>query len=135
LNNSQCDQTADDLKTAILDPFVSAGIIPIWLGASSWYGNPPVQTQTERFNARVSSYCTWHGNILTEMAKNANWKTENYSDITTDVHPNDAGHTVFKDLAWALYRRLRNLDSKLIFGSGAHSLSIGGGTSSMTVTP
>ena len=50
------------------------------------------------------------------MALNANWKTDYYADLTTNIHPNDAGHLLIANLAKDLY---------LTMGSGGMSPGLG----------
>jgi lysophospholipase L1-like esterase len=83
------------------------GAIPIWLGVPSVIGDPPDNTFAKAVNAAVDAYCTTsgdrYGDILTEMEKNTDWKTDYYADLTSSPHPDNDGHALYASLAKGLY--------------------------------
>lgn len=74
------------------------GALPIWLGIGSQIGDPPDNDFTQDVNGYVEDACLqygWHYTNWYEYMVEANpsdWATTYYADLTTDVHPNNAGH-------------------------------------------
>ena len=96
-------------KDKILQKIAAYGAHPFWLGISSLTGNPPVNTNVTAINSLVQSACNTNGwqyipnTILTQMMLDASWTTDYYADLTTSVHPNDAGHLLIAKLAMNLF--------------------------------
>ena len=138
-----------------LDKVNAAGAIPIYLGVVSTSGNPPDNTtdtatgNTTHITSDVSSYCTtqgWScGSILTQMQNNLNWITDYYANLTSDVHPNNAGHDVIAKFAEYLYYTKNTMGTdKINIGSGARIYADGkfrnlgtvnSSTADLSVTP
>ena len=91
----------------LFDKLIEAGITPVWLGVESKIGNPPDNTLPVDFNNEVNQICNTEnmscGSILNQMIDDSNWKTDYYSDLTSNVHPNNAGQLLIANLAEYLY--------------------------------
>lgn len=127
-NGSPASATSEELAQGvkvIFDKLTDAGITPIWLGAESKIGNPPDNTATVNFNSAVMSICTTYGmtcgSILDQMMNDINWKTDYYNDLTSNPHPNDAGHLLIANLAVSLYAKLTTQTSSNASSSNSPS--------------
>ena len=106
--------------TALMQKLAGYGTIPMWLGCESATGNPPDNTTIADFNSKVVTACGtngWRsGDILTKMMLNANWKTDYYADLTTNLHPDNDGHGIIAKVACGEY--LTTLGSPMFPGLG-----------------
>ncbi|MBT3230885.1 hypothetical protein HN358_03875 [Candidatus Uhrbacteria bacterium] len=100
---SQTNAQVSSKIVETMEKIADAGITPIFLGISSITGNPPDNADVDAVYDTVATSCTSEGwdcnSIQTQMENNADWKTDYYDDLTTNVHPNDAGHAIFARLA------------------------------------
>lgn len=79
------------------------GMTPYWMGLSSIRGNntPPDNTRIININNLIALECENNGwkyeKTYSSQILNPDWKTDYYTDITTNVHPNNLGR---KQLGW-----------------------------------
>ncbi|MFH0856686.1 MAG: SGNH/GDSL hydrolase family protein [bacterium] len=102
--------TAADIANSIIEILERIeywGIRPIWLGVESKAGDPPDNSTIEEVNSLVETGCDsngWEcGSILRQMKINTDWKTEYYTDIAANLHPDSDGHALIEKLAEYLY--------------------------------
>ncbi len=86
----------------------------VWLGIPSIQGNPPDNTSVNTTNATVQASWSNYADLLSSMEVNSSWKTDYYASLTTDVHPNNAGHTLIAKLSYGAYT---GYDVQIIDGS------------------
>lgn len=119
-------QYADEF-IKLIDRVVIYGAIPLVVGCPSVV-DPDVtgaeaQSIMRDMNDLISVYCVENGILFISVYASfvntgSDWSTSLYTDILTDVHPNDAGHAVIGQLAVDLYNQYhaiqqRGLDSAL----------------------
>lgn len=107
--------------TSSLQRITNWGITPVWLGVESTSsGQADSDAVNTLVNAWAQSNGVRYGSILDQMRLNANWNLQAESGgyygctssancgnvgatLSTDVHPNNAGHGVIANLAEYLY--------------------------------
>ncbi|MFA5109699.1 MAG: immunoglobulin-like domain-containing protein, partial [Patescibacteria group bacterium] len=112
-------QNLADIADITLEKISAYGSRPIWLGSPSEYGNPPTNINTKAFNAATQTYCNANGwvcdSLLDRMEMSAStWKTDYYTSLINNVHPNDAGHAFFAALADYLYFTKYTMGTNLV---------------------
>lgn len=146
---AQTNAQVSDTIQAAMEKLEDAGIAPVFLGVTSEAGNPPANTDPNAITANVQTECTsqgWScGSIISYMEDNASWKTEYYSDLTTDVHPDNDGHAVLARLGEYVYSSKGTMGTNEVdIGAGARVFADGefralgttsGSTADFTVTP
>ena len=100
-------QLVDDVM-GVLERVEALGGVPLWLGIPSVSGTPD-NAAVEAANALIEAACDTNGwksmSILAEMNAIApsTWESDYYADLSTDMHPNDAGHALIGEIAERLF--------------------------------
>lgn len=121
-------ELATEIETS-LQRIINWGITPIWLGVESV---PDDQTHPDAVNTLVNAWAqsngVRYGSILDQMRFNSNWNLQAESGgyygctsssncgnvgatLSTDVHPNNAGHALIANLAEYLYYTNHTMDT------------------------
>jgi len=88
----------------IIEKIIAYGSTPIWLGVLPL--GTGANTNPKAINSSMQTYCnansiSW-GDLLSKMELNETWATDYYEDISTNIHPNDAGHLLMATYAYEL---------------------------------
>ena len=118
---------AKQLSTKVITDLVRLSYANVWEPKSINGGDPKYscsiivpKTDTETVNAindAMEVHCATNGWVylpwIDEMVKHSSWQTTYFTSISTNLHPNNAGHLLIGEVA---ERAVRQLNDTVVWG-------------------